>query len=178
MIERIIWVVVVAVLGVSLYITQAEKREMSAWVDQQNEQLREIDAIIDDAVNDRSDVTATDTPQPEADTRTPRRTASPPPTAQSLDLIPEWEVRSLKSKGLDDPINDLKQNLIDRPELIIYDGVLGGTMRVYSKESITLLPGSWAFAEFEDGHINGGLFLQYSVQNGNIDWEVIRRKLY
>ncbi|MGI6451468.1 MAG: DUF4362 domain-containing protein [Desulfitobacteriia bacterium] len=66
-------------------------------------------------------------------------------------------------------INDLMQH----PELIPYDGVLGGTMGFYDPESIQVLSDRWVFAGFDDGHINGYMLLSYRINDGKISWEVI-----
>ncbi|HHV64455.1 MAG TPA: DUF4362 domain-containing protein [Peptococcaceae bacterium] len=66
-------------------------------------------------------------------------------------------------------INDLMQH----PELIPYEGVLGGTMGFYDPESILVLSDRWVFAGFDDGHINGYMLLSYRISDGKISWEVI-----
>lgn len=68
-----------------------------------------------------------------------------------------------------DIINDLRKH----PELIPYDGVLGGTMGFYDPEGIHILSDRWVFAGFDDGHINGYMLLSYSINDGKISWEVI-----
>lgn len=162
-IERLIWLVAIAVLGVSLYMSKSELSEMQDWVEKQNEQLLLLDNLINDAVSN-----------PEL----PTRDEAVPTIEVQTDFMMNSERRRLISQGFADPVNSLKQNLIDRPDLIKHEGVLGGTMRVYSPSDIVLLPGGWAYATFEDGHISGGLLLEFSVDNGKIEWNVIRRKLF
>lgn len=68
---------------------------------------------------------------------------------------------------------DIINDLIKHPELIPYDGVLGGTMGFYDPEGIQVLSDRWVFAGFDDGHINGYMLLRYSSNDGKISWEVI-----
>jgi len=67
----------------------------------------------------------------------------------------------------------LKSDLRKHPELIPYDGVLGGTMGFYDSKGIRVLSGRWVFAGFDDGHINGYMLLSYRLNDGKISWEVI-----
>jgi len=79
----------------------------------------------------------------------------------------------LKEKGLKDPINDLKLDLIKHPELISEEPVLGGTMGFY-EDSIQIITKRWVLASFEDGHIGGHILLEYTVSDeGVISWQVI-----
>jgi hypothetical protein len=82
------------------------------------------------------------------------------------------EIERLSRNGLENPILDLKNDLMAHPELIPYEGVLGGTMGFYSENRIWVLTERWAVAEFDDGHRMGYLFLDYSVENGAITWTV------
>ncbi|MBZ9571788.1 hypothetical protein KJA15_00380 [Patescibacteria group bacterium] len=85
-----------------------------------------------------------------------------------------WEIDELKKKGLIDPVNDLKSDLMQHSELIPYEGILGGTMGFYSKDNIWILTKKWVLAWFEDGHIGGYMLLEYTVSDGGeITWKVI-----
>lgn len=75
--------------------------------------------------------------------------------------------RPVESKG-DIIIADLLQH----PELIPYEPVLGGKMAFF-KENTKVLSDRWVFAYFEDGHIYGHMLLDYTVANGKITWKVI-----
>lgn len=63
-------------------------------------------------------------------------------------------------------------DLLDHPELIPYEAVLGGKMAFF-KENTKVLSDRWVFAYFEDGHVYGNMLLSYKIQNGIITWEVI-----
>ncbi len=79
------------------------------------------------------------------------------------------EVTALVEGSGEGIINDLMKH----PELIPYDGVLGGTMGFYDTEGIQVLSDRWVFAGFDDGHINGYMLLSYRNNDGKIYWEVI-----
>ncbi|MFC1799332.1 hypothetical protein ACFL2Z_00260 [Candidatus Eisenbacteria bacterium] len=93
-------------------------------------------------------------------------------------LLWDHEIRELQERGLDDPVNDLRDDLVAHPELIPYDGVSGGTM-YFVRHRISLLSLKWVYAEFEDGHIAGRCLLEYDVTpEGNITWSVIESELH
>lgn len=156
--ERIIWLAALIVLIAVLLITRSELNNMREWVDKQNEQLMELDNLIDEVLTDAS--------------------SGSDETDSGTDQITEFEIRRLTQSGLDNPISDLKKDLIERADLIQFDGILGGTMRIPTTESVTILYGGWAYAVFEDGHINGGMLLEYEVENGKITWKVLHSKLF
>ncbi|SKC73897.1 hypothetical protein [Maledivibacter halophilus] len=84
---------------------------------------------------------------------------------------------NLKDKGIDDPIK-IKKDLMNHPELIPYEGSLGGTMSFFSIEDIYVLTDKWIFAYFEDGHTLGYMLLRYEIINEKendikIKWKVL-----
>ena len=92
-------------------------------------------------------------------------------------LLDDIETRRLKKMGLRDPVSDLRRDLLAHPELIPYEGVLGGRM-AFLEYSVILLSTRWAFAEFEDGHIQGRCLLTYEVApDGRISWKVLSAML-
>lgn len=87
--------------------------------------------------------------------------------------LSDWAIESLKAKGLSDPVRDIISDLLKHPELIPYEGILGGTMRFYENE-IRVLNNKWVYAYFEDGHYSGYMLLEYDVtDNGKISWKKI-----
>lgn len=85
----------------------------------------------------------------------------------------------LVKKGLQNPVEDLRDDLVADPGLIITSAVLGGQMGFYLREGIHILNKRWVFAYFEDGHIAGAMLLRYIIdQKGNIEWEVIDEIIY
>lgn len=92
--------------------------------------------------------------------------------------IDEYEINLLKQKGLPNPVLNIRQDLKKHPELIKYDGVLGGTMGFYFESGIHVLNRKWVLADFDDGHINGFMLLRYDVkEGGRIKWHVIEQYL-
>ncbi len=68
----------------------------------------------------------------------------------------------------------LVEDLLNRPELIPYEGVLGGTMGFYTEDNIRVLDNHWIYAHFEDGHIGGAMLLAYRKRaDGQIEWYIL-----
>lgn len=80
---------------------------------------------------------------------------------------------NLKQQGFNGSVQDIIDDLVKHPELIPYDGVLGGKMGFYYKENIHVLTDKWVFAGFDDGHINGYMLLSYNIKNGAISWKAL-----
>jgi hypothetical protein len=92
-------------------------------------------------------------------------------------LLHPAEIQLLQLRGLADPVTQLRDDLMNHPELIPYEGTRGGRM-LFLRSQITLLSPQWVFARFEDGHIGGQCFLEYRVRPGGvIEWEVVRAHL-
>lgn len=84
------------------------------------------------------------------------------------------QLEMLRREGLTvNPVEQLRDSLMARPDLIPMKGVLGGTMNFYSREDIVLISPNYAFAAFDDGHIGGAMLLRFSIQGegGRIHWE-------
>lgn len=88
-------------------------------------------------------------------------------------LLDSYQVEQLKIKGLKNPVEDLRNDLVGEDAIITRQGVHGGKMGFYMPEAIHVLNDRWVIAYFEDGHVAGALFLKYSVENGQITWEVL-----
>jgi len=70
----------------------------------------------------------------------------------------------------------LRDSSEPHPELIPYEGVLGGTMRF---NDVVLLQPSFVFAEFEDGHIGGAMLMEYQVLDHScVSWKRLWSRLY
>ena len=73
----------------------------------------------------------------------------------------------------------LVMDLLDRSDLIPFDGVLGGTMGFYTPDNVFVLSNRWVYARFEDGHIGGEMLLEYRIDGvGGIDWTVLHAELH
>lgn len=88
-------------------------------------------------------------------------------------LLDEYQIRNLKRKGLVNPVEDIRNDLMREETLIARKGTQGGTMKFYLPEAIHVLTENWVIAYFEDGHNAGALFLRYDVIDGDITWEVL-----
>jgi len=81
-------------------------------------------------------------------------------------------INVLRRQGFNGGVQEIIDDLIKHKELIPYEGVLGGTMDFFAKESIFVISDKWVLAYFEDGHIGGNMLLRYSIKNGDIHWKV------
>ena len=82
------------------------------------------------------------------------------------------DIENLRRQGLEDPPRQLRDSLVAHPELIPFPGELGGTMFFEPGENIVLLTPPFVFAEFEDGHVNGSMLLEYEILPGpRIGWK-------
>lgn len=105
---------------------------------------------------------------------TAERPGAPPQAGMPAYQLTEEDVETLKAKGLEDPINDILNDLKNHPELIPTPGTMGGTMTFWPSES-RVISRNRVNAYFEDGHIGGRLLLEFAVRDGVITWTVIER---
>jgi hypothetical protein len=90
-------------------------------------------------------------------------------------LLDNFQIKTLKARGLSDPVSQLPLDLMAHPELIPFEGVLGGTMGFFTPEGITILSPSWVFARFDDGHVMGSCLLEYEISpDTTIHWRLIK----
>jgi hypothetical protein len=152
-IEAVLWVIVMAaaiLFSAALLVRHAGQRAELAQLQTEKEELA---ARIADLQTKSADQALGATDQP--------------------GLMP-WDIDELKKKGLQDPLKDLAADLQKHPELIPYEGVLGGTMAFAFPEKIHVLTDKYVLAYFEDGHIAGWMLLEYGVsRGGRITWRVI-----
>lgn len=89
-------------------------------------------------------------------------------------LLHEFELARLRDLGLQDPVADLKADLATHPEIIPYEGVLGGRMAFYDKDAMVFLPGGYVYAPADDGHYEVHALLRYEVSPGGaIRWRLV-----
>lgn len=68
----------------------------------------------------------------------------------------------------------LKNNLVNNPQIIKFSGVKGGTMNFYDKERIRVINSKWVCASFDDGHINGEMILEYTInKDKSVNWKEV-----
>jgi regulator of replication initiation timing len=93
------------------------------------------------------------------------------------DLLSESDIAFFKRKGVANPVEIIKTDLIKNNQLIPVEGNLGGTMQFY-KEGIQILNRQWVLAYFEDGHSAGELLLEYTfTDTGDISWKVLSSRV-
>ncbi len=87
-----------------------------------------------------------------------------------LDPVTAGNLKQLHYEGSE---KDIIEELVLHPELIPYDGILGGTMQL-SAEGAEVLSHEWILAPFSDGHTLGYLLVEYKVKDGKLtDWKTI-----
>ncbi|MCG5523703.1 hypothetical protein LRB11_01995 [Ectothiorhodospira haloalkaliphila] len=86
--------------------------------------------------------------------------------------LTQGQERRLRRLGLNQPREDLLNDLVQQPELIDHDPVLGGTL-FFVPDETHVLNDRWVLATFEDGHIRGQMLLEYEVAFGTVDWRVL-----
>lgn len=88
------------------------------------------------------------------------------------------EVLPPSTPGAEVETAELKRDLMDREDLIPFEGRLGGTMDFYDPDGIRILSDRWVHARFDDGHVQGEMLLEYSVAtDGAIRWRVLEARL-
>ncbi|HWL23705.1 MAG TPA: hypothetical protein VNR38_08140 [Ureibacillus sp.] len=87
-------------------------------------------------------------------------------------------VNELEKKNFLGSPKDIIAELVKHPELIPYEGVLGGDVLI-REEGTKVLSHEWIFAPFDDGHILGYLLIHYSIVDGKPgNWKVIDSYMY
>lgn len=78
-------------------------------------------------------------------------------------------IENLKEKGITDS-EEILLDLLGKPDIVPFDGVLGGTMFI---SRAWLLTDHYVLAEFEDGHVLGYMILEYEIKDQHIIWNVM-----
>jgi hypothetical protein len=90
-------------------------------------------------------------------------------------ILDDSDTELLRQRGLTDPPRQLRDSLNAHPEIIPFAPVLGGTMFF---DEIDVLQSPYVFANFEDGHINGSMLLEYEIESGaHIRWKRLWARL-
>ena len=100
-------------------------------------------------------------------------TVMPPPNDTSV-IPDENDTFTDTGSAIFTPISGtlLMADLLQHPELIPYEGVLGGTMNFYDEDSM-IVGNKWVMAYFEDGHIGWYALLSYTGDKNNISWTLL-----
>jgi len=85
---------------------------------------------------------------------------------------PDWE--GLKKEGRTDPRGRLVEDLLARDDLIPWEGIHGGTMKIYDPSLVWFAGPRWCVAWAEDGHIGGFMLLRFEEDDdGNPQWRLL-----
>ena len=115
----------------------------------------------------------------------PPRVRAPAPASQAAVDEPEETVspeeqttREQETPRPVPPAEAVVRELLERTDLIPFEGTLGGRMGFYTRENITVLNDRWVFARFEDGHVQGSMLLEYRITpEGELEWTLLAAKL-
>jgi hypothetical protein len=89
-------------------------------------------------------------------------------------FLTDDDIQLLKRAGLTDPVSQLRSDLEAHSSLLPMKGVMGGTMKFYDREGVSLLPGRYVYAPAEDGHYLVHAILKYDVEpGGKIRWRLV-----
>lgn len=83
----------------------------------------------------------------------------------------EYDGKPLIDSGITNPEEFIKNSLREKPDLIPFEAVLGGTMYFMN---IQLLGRKWLIADFEDGHIQGKAIYGYKLdEKGKLKFKLL-----
>lgn len=87
-----------------------------------------------------------------------------------------WNASELRELGFENPAEDLRNDLLERKDLLPIEGTHGGTMAFRNVEFLD--GGPWVQAYYEDGHYAGWSLLEYTVTApGELKWKVLATNL-
>ncbi len=84
---------------------------------------------------------------------------------------PDWKGRITES--IPDPRGHVVDDLLSRWDLVPWEGVLGGTMKIHRGRDVWFLGPSWCLAYVEDGHIGGYMLLSYEIEGAEVEWKLL-----
>ena len=81
-------------------------------------------------------------------------------------LLEERDVAALKSEGLADPARQLRDSLMDHPELVHFKDKAGGSEMAFVAGRVVVLGRPFVFARFENGRAGGQALFAYRISEG------------
>jgi len=84
---------------------------------------------------------------------------------------PDWDQRVTES--MTNPRERVLEDLLSRRDLLPWEGVLGGTMKIQRDRDVWFFGPSWCLAYVEDGHIGGYMLLSYKIRETGIKWDLL-----
>lgn len=85
-------------------------------------------------------------------------------------------IQDLQRRGMARPQERLRDDLVDRPELIPHEPA-GDRALEFRPDGVHVLNHRWALAHFEGETLHGQMLLAYEVVHGNVHWEVLESTL-
>ncbi len=88
---------------------------------------------------------------------------------------PNWKKLSTKTRP--EPRSWLIENLLSRQDLIPWEGIYGGTMKIYDPTQVWFVGPRWCLTWVEDGHIGGYMLLRFDTDEGEPRWHLLDSEL-
>jgi len=85
--------------------------------------------------------------------------------------VPDWE--KMRTRARPDPRSLVLENLLAREDLISWEGIHGGTMKIYDPSLVWFIGPRWCIAWVEDGHIGGYMLLRFDTDTGQTQWRLL-----
>ena len=88
---------------------------------------------------------------------------------------PDWD--DLRKRKIPDPRSWLVESLVSRRDLIPWEGIHGGTMKIYDPSGVWFIGPRWCIAWVEDGHMGGYMLLRFQEDDGKPQWQLLDSEL-
>ena len=88
---------------------------------------------------------------------------------------PDWD--DLRKRKIPDPRSWLVESLVSRRDLIPWEGIHGGTMKIYGPSGVWFIGPRWCIAWVEDGHMGGYMLLRFQEDDGKPQWQLLDSEL-
>ncbi|MGH7725902.1 MAG: hypothetical protein ACREOU_10800 [Candidatus Eiseniibacteriota bacterium] len=94
-------------------------------------------------------------------------------------LLALREARALRTRGLPEPVRDLRASLSTRIGVLGLEdrGIVANGRWHFEPDSIIPLNERWAFARFGNGTIAGSCLLGYEVRSGRVRWRLLELEI-
>lgn len=90
---------------------------------------------------------------------------------EALPPGPDWDKKA--SEAAPNPRETILEDLLSQRDLLPWEGVLGGTMKIQDPRDVWFLGPSWCMAYVEDGHIGGYMLLSYEMGKPKVSWKLL-----
>jgi regulator of replication initiation timing len=135
-----------------------QKNTAMSLLIKENEQLKLERFELNDSIQNRDDVIA--------ESNQKNIILELDKVRQKDQIFDQYRLKALERLGYPS-VDEIRDSLYEQPELIGESAILGGTMGF---SNIFLLDEQYAYAKFEDGHIDGGGLYSYVYEDSVIIW--------